>query len=117
MYALLSGYDNTTRDKFELDDMDPQDMMNKLNITCVTVLMVMMENKDNDNGVLIHSYSQLVESGIRNMMINTDGVLSANSVKIPISIQIHWRMDSIEHVINLYDAELNDRNVITPPNN
>ena len=54
MYTLLIDYNNNG-DEFEIDDIDLHNIVNKLNLTRVTVTMVMMENKDNDNSVLIDS--------------------------------------------------------------
>ena len=52
IYAQLTGYQNTG-DEFEINDMDPQKLVNKLNLPSGMVSMMVMKEKE-VSGVLIY---------------------------------------------------------------
>ena len=51
MYDLLSGYQNTG-DEFEIEDIDSEDIVNELNLTCATISVVMMKDEEESKVLL-----------------------------------------------------------------
>ena len=69
----MTGYQNT-RNELEIEDMDPYDIANELNLTCATVSLVIMKEKE-EIRVLIDNI-QYIELGLCHVTINTDNILS-----------------------------------------
>ena len=84
---FIVGYKNT-RNKFEINVRDLDNLVNNLNLICPIVSMVMIEN--NYNRVLLDSYIKQVELGMSNLTINMGEALSNEFLDSPPSVQIDW---------------------------